>query len=169
MNDGQIPNSRGVRVDVGTGYNPAEGNRRASRNGRVSDLPPETPSVTIRNFCIAELPPETPHVTIDSQLVHRCLAHDVCARCTCSSTVLTAQLTSPPALLLQYLEEHDEYAAAVTRRLQRMAHYQSQHCAAGSNPRAGPGELRACDVAVCLADVDPAKNQVSTSFPVPPL
>jgi hypothetical protein len=34
---------RGVRVHVSTGYNPVEGNRRASRNGRVSDLPPETP------------------------------------------------------------------------------------------------------------------------------
>jgi hypothetical protein len=26
------------------GYNPSEGNRRASRNGRVSDLPPEIPT-----------------------------------------------------------------------------------------------------------------------------
>jgi hypothetical protein len=30
-----------------------EGNRRPSRNGPVSDLPPETPNVTIRNFFIA--------------------------------------------------------------------------------------------------------------------
>jgi hypothetical protein len=37
---------------VSTGYNHDEGNRRASRNGRVSDLPPEIPTVTIRNFCV---------------------------------------------------------------------------------------------------------------------
>jgi hypothetical protein len=37
-NDGQIPNVRGVRVHVSTGYNRGEGNRRASRNGRGSDL-----------------------------------------------------------------------------------------------------------------------------------
>jgi hypothetical protein len=53
LNDGQIPNFRGVRVASGTGYNRVEGNRRASRNGPVSDPPPETPDVTIRNFCIA--------------------------------------------------------------------------------------------------------------------
>jgi hypothetical protein len=41
-----------VRVHVSTGYNRVEGNRRVSRNGRVSDLPPEIPTVTIRNFCI---------------------------------------------------------------------------------------------------------------------
>jgi hypothetical protein len=35
LNDGQSPNFRGVRVHVSTGYNRAEGNRRASRNGRV--------------------------------------------------------------------------------------------------------------------------------------
>jgi hypothetical protein len=29
-----------------TGYNRVEGNRRASRTGLVSDLPPETPHVT---------------------------------------------------------------------------------------------------------------------------
>jgi hypothetical protein len=52
-NDGQIPNSRVVRVHVSTGYNRVEGNRRASRNGLVSDLPPGIPHVTIRNFCIA--------------------------------------------------------------------------------------------------------------------
>ena len=33
---------RVVRVHVSTGYNRVEGNRRASRNGRVSDLPPES-------------------------------------------------------------------------------------------------------------------------------
>jgi hypothetical protein len=49
----QIPNFRGVRVALGTGYNPAKGNRRAWRNGRVSDLPPEIPNVTIRNFSIS--------------------------------------------------------------------------------------------------------------------
>ena len=53
LNDGQIPNFRGVRVASDTGYNRVEGNRRASRNGPVSDPPPETPDVTIRNFCIA--------------------------------------------------------------------------------------------------------------------
>jgi hypothetical protein len=40
MNDGQIPNFRGVRVHVSTGYTRVDGNRRASRNGRVSDLHP---------------------------------------------------------------------------------------------------------------------------------
>jgi hypothetical protein len=35
----QIPNFRGVRVHVSTGYNRVEGTRRASRNDRVSDLP----------------------------------------------------------------------------------------------------------------------------------
>jgi hypothetical protein len=40
----------GVRVAPGTRYNIIEGIRRASRNGSVSDLPPETPNVTIRNF-----------------------------------------------------------------------------------------------------------------------
>ena len=39
MNEGHIPNFRGVRVRASTGYNPVEGNRRASRNGRVSALP----------------------------------------------------------------------------------------------------------------------------------
>jgi hypothetical protein len=53
LNDRQIPNVRVVRVHASTGYNRAEGNRRASRNGRVSDLPPEIPNVTIRNFSIA--------------------------------------------------------------------------------------------------------------------
>jgi hypothetical protein len=48
LNDGQIPNFHGVRVHVSTGYNRVEGNRRASRNDLVSDLPPETPDVTIR-------------------------------------------------------------------------------------------------------------------------
>jgi hypothetical protein len=42
LNDRQIPKNRGVRVHVSKGYNHVEGNRRASRNGRVSDLPPET-------------------------------------------------------------------------------------------------------------------------------
>ena len=45
---------RGVRVDVSMGYNRVEGDRRAWRNGRVSDLPPETP------------------YTSNSQLLHRC-------------------------------------------------------------------------------------------------
>jgi hypothetical protein len=41
LNDGRTPNVRGLRVARGTGYNRVEGNRRASRNGLVSDLPPE--------------------------------------------------------------------------------------------------------------------------------
>ena len=52
LNDGQIPKLSGVRVALSTGYN-----RRASRNGIVSDLPPEIPPEiphgTIRNFVIA--------------------------------------------------------------------------------------------------------------------
>ena len=40
MNDGQTPKFRGVRVHASTCYNRTEGTRRASRNGRVSDLPP---------------------------------------------------------------------------------------------------------------------------------
>jgi hypothetical protein len=50
LNEGRIPNPN-VRVAPGTGYHRVEGNRRASRNGRVSDLPPETRLVfTIRTF-----------------------------------------------------------------------------------------------------------------------
>jgi hypothetical protein len=30
---------------IGTGYHRVEGNRRASRNGPVSDLPPEIPNL----------------------------------------------------------------------------------------------------------------------------
>lgn len=66
-------------------------------------------------------------------------------------------------LFAQYLEEHDEYAAAVTRRLQKMSDYQHHHCPAGQTPRAAAGALRACDVAVCLADVDPGKTAVRRS------
>ena len=44
LNDGQIPNVRVARVTLGTGYTPGEVNRWASRNGRVSDLPPEIPT-----------------------------------------------------------------------------------------------------------------------------
>jgi hypothetical protein len=47
------PLFRVVRVAPGTEYRRVEGNRRASRNGLVSDLPPEIPNVTMRNFCIA--------------------------------------------------------------------------------------------------------------------
>ena len=50
LNQGHIPNSRGVRVHVGTGYNRGERNRRVSRNGRVSDPPPGIPDVTIRHL-----------------------------------------------------------------------------------------------------------------------
>jgi hypothetical protein len=38
LNDGQIPNFRGVSVHVSTGNDRGEGNRRASRYSRVSDL-----------------------------------------------------------------------------------------------------------------------------------
>ena len=48
LNDGRIPNNRGVRVHLRTDYNPAEGNRRASRNGRVSDRSPPPLSLTLR-------------------------------------------------------------------------------------------------------------------------
>jgi hypothetical protein len=50
LNEGQIPHFRVVRVALGMGYNRVEGNRRASRNGLVSELPPEIPKVTIRNL-----------------------------------------------------------------------------------------------------------------------
>jgi hypothetical protein len=53
LNAGQRPHFRDVRVSLGMGYNPVEGNRWASRNGRASDLAPEIPHVTIRNFVIA--------------------------------------------------------------------------------------------------------------------
>jgi hypothetical protein len=53
LNEGQIPNPNVVRVAVGARYHRVEGNRRASRNGPVSDLPPETPTATIRSFFIA--------------------------------------------------------------------------------------------------------------------
>ena len=48
--DGSHPNFRGVRVALGTSYNPGEANRRASRNGLESDPPPETPSVDLHIF-----------------------------------------------------------------------------------------------------------------------
>jgi hypothetical protein len=60
LNDGQVPNRNAVRVAFSTWYHRVEGNRRASRNGPVSDLPPRT--CAIRNCCIA----------VDSQLLHRC-------------------------------------------------------------------------------------------------
>jgi hypothetical protein len=50
LNDGQIPNFHVVRVALGKGYNRVEGNRRASRTSRVSDLPAENPNVAIRNL-----------------------------------------------------------------------------------------------------------------------
>jgi hypothetical protein len=63
LNEGQIPNTRVVRVTPGTGYHRVEGNRRASRNGLVCDLPPEI-------------------LTYDSQLLRRCQVAkgDPCAR-----------------------------------------------------------------------------------------
>ena len=42
-----------MRVAPYRGYNRVEGNRRASRNGPVSHLPPEIPNVPIRNLCTA--------------------------------------------------------------------------------------------------------------------
>jgi hypothetical protein len=50
-------NFRGVRVHVNTGYDRVEEIRRASRNGRVSDLPPEIRNSPIRHFCVAVQPP----------------------------------------------------------------------------------------------------------------
>jgi hypothetical protein len=41
LNDGQTPNPNVVCVALGTRYSRVEGNRRASRNGRVSDPHPE--------------------------------------------------------------------------------------------------------------------------------
>jgi hypothetical protein len=38
------PHVRGVRVHASTGYNRVDGNRRASRNGRVSSSPAQNPS-----------------------------------------------------------------------------------------------------------------------------
>jgi hypothetical protein len=55
LNDGHIPNTRVVRVHVSPGYNHGEGNRRASRNGRVRS---PTRSTSRRS---------------DSHLLHRCI------------------------------------------------------------------------------------------------
>jgi hypothetical protein len=52
--EGRIARLRGVRVHASTGYNRAEGNRRASRNGRVGSSPTRNPQ------------------RYDSQLVRRC-------------------------------------------------------------------------------------------------
>jgi hypothetical protein len=53
LNDGQIPNPNVDRVDPGTVYYLVVGDRRASRNGPVSDISHPKPHVTIRTFCIA--------------------------------------------------------------------------------------------------------------------
>ena len=53
LNDGRIPNPNIARVRVSTGYHRVEGNRRASRNGPVSDLPPETPIATFSSLFFA--------------------------------------------------------------------------------------------------------------------
>ena len=50
LDDGQIPHFRAVRVHSSTGYNRSEANWWASRNGLVSDLPPEILNVAIHNF-----------------------------------------------------------------------------------------------------------------------
>jgi hypothetical protein len=41
LNEGRIPNIRGVREALGTSYSRVEGNRRASRIRLEGDLPPE--------------------------------------------------------------------------------------------------------------------------------
>jgi hypothetical protein len=64
LNDGHIPNPNVVRVAFGTGYHRVEGNRRASRNGPVSDLPPEIPKsrFALLHRCRPPLPrPCPPH------------------------------------------------------------------------------------------------------------
>jgi hypothetical protein len=38
LNDGRILDFRGIRVALGAGFNPGEGNRRATRNGLVSRI-----------------------------------------------------------------------------------------------------------------------------------
>jgi hypothetical protein len=61
LHDGHSQNPNVVRVAFGTGYHRVEGNQRASRNDLVSALPPEIPTVTIRNCVIAVgLSPEGP-------------------------------------------------------------------------------------------------------------
>jgi hypothetical protein len=74
LNEGQIPNSRGVRVGLGTGYNPDERNRRASRNSRVSSSPTRIPNVTIRDFLTAGRQPEPapPHPQHINSYLHPC-------------------------------------------------------------------------------------------------
>jgi hypothetical protein len=54
LNDQRIPNFRGVRVHASTGYDRVQGNRRASRNGRVSELPVPN-SLTLRFATFASL------------------------------------------------------------------------------------------------------------------
>jgi hypothetical protein len=66
LNDGQIPIPDVIRVALGTGYHRVEGSRRASRNGPVSDLPPETltsrfatfPSLYLRAVLCVKMSPE---------------------------------------------------------------------------------------------------------------
>jgi hypothetical protein len=53
LDDGHYPKLSRCTCTCEYGERWLEGNRRASRNGRVSDLPPEIPNVTIRTFCIA--------------------------------------------------------------------------------------------------------------------
>jgi hypothetical protein len=52
LSDGQSPGFRGVREALGPGYTRGEGNRRASRNGRVSDLPRPKPHVATRDVVV---------------------------------------------------------------------------------------------------------------------
>jgi hypothetical protein len=72
-NEGQIPNTRGVRVHVSTGYHRVEGNRRASRNGRVSDLPPETLRSVLTSSCGCV--PSSPRTRVPPSSVNHHTAH----------------------------------------------------------------------------------------------
>jgi hypothetical protein len=55
LNDGQIPDVRGVRVHVSTGYHPGEGNRRVVAKRPRERISHPKSHVTIRNFVIAVL------------------------------------------------------------------------------------------------------------------
>jgi hypothetical protein len=57
LNDGQIPNFRGIRVALGTGYNRVEGYRRETD---VSDLPAETCRLSL-----SRVPPQEQYEPVD--------------------------------------------------------------------------------------------------------
>jgi hypothetical protein len=77
LNDGRITNPNVVRVArsaaTGTGYHRVEGNRRASRNGPVSDLPPEIPPLRFATFCTA-VPPRCDPPPPPPATSRRCVA-----------------------------------------------------------------------------------------------